>query len=74
MLLQKIRLAAIPAIAYIAGIILAVGLGVFFVWGQYEANVTIRRCFDAGARRAYVANQWGQTYRVVCETFFIIFL
>ena len=57
--------AAIPAIAYIAGIIIAVGLGIFFCWGQYEANITIRNCIQAGGN-GWIESSWGNLYKVVC--------
>ena len=64
--IQKHRVSAVPAIAYIAAIVLAVGLGIFFVWGQYEANITIRNCIQAGGW-GYVEMTWGNLYKVVCR-------
>ena len=65
-LIKTKEVAAVPAIAYIAGIILAVGLGIFFVWGQYEANLTLRNCIAAGGN-GYIEMNWGNLYKVVCK-------
>ena len=57
--------AVVPMIAYIAGIIIAVGCGIFFCWGQYEANLTLRNCIAAGGN-GWIESSWGSLYKVTC--------
>jgi hypothetical protein len=61
-----IKVSALPAIAYIAAIIIATGMGIFFVWGQYEANITLRNCIQAGGH-GWIEMSWGNLYKVICK-------